>query len=153
MGDADDSYDFGELDAFLEQLRGGSDLVMGNRFKGGIEPGAMPPRTATSAIPCCPCIGRLFFTVPMRDFHCGMRGFRATRPGRWTAHHRHGVRQRDGGKGAAARAADHRGAHDALARTAAAAPPHLRTWRDGWRHLRFLLSSARAGCSSTPASR
>src|SRR5438270_1944354 len=76
MGDADDSYDFTSLDGFVAELRGGADLVMGNRFAGGIEPGAMPSLHRYLGNPVLTAIGRLFFRSPIRDFHCGMRGFR-----------------------------------------------------------------------------
>ena len=76
MGDADDSYDFTQLPAFLEKLQEGYDLVMGNRFRGGIMPGAMPPLHRYVGNPVLTGIGRLFFKSPVRDFHCGLRAFR-----------------------------------------------------------------------------
>jgi glycosyltransferase involved in cell wall biosynthesis len=76
MGDADDSYDFTNLTPFLEKLRQGYDLVMGNRFKGGIKPGAMPPLHKYLGNPALTWIGKLFFPNPCSDFHCGLRGFR-----------------------------------------------------------------------------
>src|SRR5690606_33162910 len=79
MGDADDSYDFSALMPFVEQLRRGSDLVMGNRFKGGIAPGAMPFLHRYLGNPVLSALGRLFFGVKVRDFHCGLRGFRRDR--------------------------------------------------------------------------
>jgi len=75
MGDADDSYDFEHLEPFLEKLRAGSQLVMGNRFKGGIAPGAMPPLHRYLGNPVLSFIGRLFFGSHIGDFHCGLRGF------------------------------------------------------------------------------
>src|SRR5690606_9940925 len=75
MGDADDSYDFSRLDAFVAALRDGADLVMGNRFKGGIAPGAMPWHHRYIGNPVLSAIGRLFFRTPIADFHCGLRGF------------------------------------------------------------------------------
>ncbi|HSN13041.1 MAG TPA: glycosyltransferase family 2 protein, partial [Anaeromyxobacteraceae bacterium] len=75
MGDADDSYDFSRLDPFLEKLREGYDLVMGNRFLGGIAPGAMPWKNRYIGNPVLTGIGRLFFGAAARDFHCGIRGF------------------------------------------------------------------------------
>ncbi|MCA9038654.1 MAG: glycosyltransferase family 2 protein, partial [Planctomycetaceae bacterium] len=77
MGDADDSYDFSALDAFVERLRGGADLVMGNRFAGGISDGAMPFLHRYLGNPVLSFIGRLFFKISTGDFHCGLRGFRA----------------------------------------------------------------------------
>jgi glycosyltransferase involved in cell wall biosynthesis len=79
MGDADDSYDFTNLGAFVEALRGGADLVMGNRFKGGIAPGAMPWSHRYIGNPVLSWLGRLFFKIPVGDFHCGLRGFRTDR--------------------------------------------------------------------------
>ena len=75
MGDADDSYDFAALQPFLDALRDGAELVMGNRFAGGIEPGAMPPLHRYLGNPVLSFIGRLFFKTPVGDFHCGLRGF------------------------------------------------------------------------------
>ena len=76
MGDSDDSYDFGRLDAFLDRLESGDDLVMGNRFRGGIAPGAMPWKNRYIGNPVLSWIGRLLFKCPVGDFHCGLRGFR-----------------------------------------------------------------------------
>src|SRR5262245_46930050 len=75
MADADDSYDFARLDAFVDKLRNGCELVMGNRFLGGIMPGAMPPLHRYLGNPVLTGIGRLFFGSPCNDFHCGLRGF------------------------------------------------------------------------------
>src|SRR5690348_527495 len=75
MGDSDDSYDFSRLDDFLQQLREGYQLVMGNRFRGGIAPGAMPPLHRYLGNPVLSAVGRLFFRSPCGDFHCGLRGF------------------------------------------------------------------------------
>src|ERR1700750_1442591 len=76
MGDADDSYDFTNLMPFIEQLREGADLVMGNRFQGGIAPGAMPPLHRYLGNPVLSFLGRTFFDIPVGDFHCGLRAFR-----------------------------------------------------------------------------
>jgi glycosyltransferase involved in cell wall biosynthesis len=75
MGDSDDSYDFSGLEAFVEQLRAGYQLVMGNRFRGGILPGAMPPMHRYLGNPALTAIGRLFFGSSCGDFYCGLRGF------------------------------------------------------------------------------
>jgi hypothetical protein len=139
MGDADDSYDFGALDAFVARLRGGAELVMGNRFKGGIEPGAMPPLHRYLGNPVLSFIGRLFFKSPIGDFHCGLRGF-----------DRQAIRQLGlhcEGMEFASEMVVKASLHGlriaevptVLARDGRDRPPHLRTWRDGWRHLRFLL--------------
>lgn len=139
MGDGDDSYDFSGLDDFVAQLRGGAQLVMGNRFRGGIAPGAMPPLHRYLGNPVLSTVGRVFFGTPIGDFHCGLRGFSRqailqlglTSPGMEFA-------------------------TEMVAKAACAGlvisevpttlrpdgrdrPPHLRTWRDGWRHLLFML--------------
>jgi glycosyltransferase involved in cell wall biosynthesis len=139
MGDADDSYDFVNLDAFVERLRGGADLVMGNRFKGGIEPGAMPPLHKYLGNPVLSGIGQLFFRPGIGDFHCGMRGFNRDR-----------IRALDlqttGMEFASemvvkASLARYRieEVPTTLKKDGRSRPPHLRSWHDGWRHLRFLL--------------
>ncbi len=140
MGDADDSYDFTALDPFLEKLRDGYELVMGNRFLGGIEPNAMPPHARYLGNPVLTGIGRLFFRSPCGDFHCGLRGFRRQSimaPG--THMHRHGVRQRDGRQVHACTSCGIAEVPTTLSKDGRSRPPHLRSWRDGWRHLRFLL--------------
>ena len=139
MGDADDSYDFTSLMPFLERLRTGADLVMGNRFQGGIAPGAMPPLHRYLGNPVLSFIGRLFFRTKVGDFHSGMRGFR-----------------RESVLGLGLQAAGMEFASEMVVKATLAdqrveevattlspdgrsRPPHLRSWRDGWRHLRFLL--------------
>ncbi|MCS7079565.1 MAG: glycosyltransferase family 2 protein [Chloracidobacterium sp.] len=139
MGDSDDSYDFSNLMPFLEKLRAGYDLVMGNRFKGGIQPGAMPWKNRYIGNPVLTGIGRLLFRCPVGDFHCGLRGYsleafkkmdlrttgmefasemviKATLMGMRIAE-----------------------VPTTLAPDGRSRPPHLRPWRDGWRHLRFML--------------
>lgn len=139
MGDADQSYDFAALDPFLEQLRAGADLVMGNRFRGGIKPGAMPALHRYLGNPLLSFLGRLFFDAPCRDFHCGLRGFR-----------RDSVTDLDLSTGGMEFASEMvvkaclTGQRivevpTVLRPDGRTRPPHLRTWRDGWRHLRFLL--------------
>ncbi|MFN8610468.1 MAG: glycosyltransferase family 2 protein [Vulcanimicrobiota bacterium] len=139
MGDADDSYDFSALEAFLEKLREGYQLVMGNRFRGGIEPGAMPLHHRYLGNPVLTGLGRLFFNSRMGDFHCGLRGF-----------------QRDILEVLDLRTTGMEFASEMvvkselnrlkicevptrLAKDGRGRPPHLNSWRDGWRHLRFLL--------------
>jgi Glycosyl transferase family 2 len=139
MGDADDSYDFTNLMPFVEELRQGADLVMGNRFKGGIAPGAMPPLHKYLGNPVLSFIGRLFFRSNIGDFHCGLRGF--NRDSVIALH-----LQATGMEFASEMVvkATLAGQHVAevpttLAKDGRSRPPHLRSWRDGWRHLRFLL--------------
>lgn len=139
MGDADDSYDFGGLMPFVEQLRDGAELVMGNRFQGGIEQGAMPPLHRYLGNPVLSFLGRTFFKIPVGDFHCGLRAFRRdsiealglTAPGMEFAS--------EMVVKAAIEKLDIREVPTTLKPDGRSRPPHLRTWRDGWRHLRFLL--------------
>jgi hypothetical protein len=139
MGDADDSYDFGTLMPFVEALRGGADLVMGNRFQGGIAKGAMPPLHKYLGNPVLSFLGRTFFAIPVGDFHCGLRAFNRdsiqalglTTSGMEFA-------SEMVVKAALARL-DIREVPTTLQPDGRSRPPHLRTWRDGWRHLRFLL--------------
>ncbi len=139
MADADDSYDFSRLDAFLDQLRAGKQLVMGNRFTGGIAPGAMPPLHRYLGNPVLTFIGRLFFRSPCGDFHCGLRGFdRAAILG--LDLHTTGMEFASEmvvkATLAGLRLAE---VPTTLSQDGRSRPPHLRSWRDGWRHLRFLL--------------
>lgn len=139
MGDADDSYDFASLMPFIEKLRSGSELVMGDRFAGGIEPGAMPPLHKYLGNPVLSFLGRLFFKTPVRDFHCGLRAF-----------------NRESILGLGLRTTGMEFASEMVVKASLAGlrisevptplrkdgrsrPPHLRSFRDGWRHLRFLL--------------
>ena len=139
VGDSDDSYDFSQLDAFVAQLRAGFALVMGNRFLGGIMPGAMPKLHRWLGNPVLSFIGRLFFRSPCGDFHCGLRGFERAAilsldlqaPGMEFASEMvvkatlRGLRMTE--------------VATVLHPDGRSRPPHLRSWRDGWRHLRFLL--------------
>jgi glycosyltransferase involved in cell wall biosynthesis len=139
MGDADDSYDFTAIAPMLEKLRGGSDLVVGNRFAGGIEPGAMPWSHRWVGNPVLSLISRVFFHTPVGDAHCGLRGFRKD------AYER--MKLRATGMEFASEMvikASLKGMRIAevpvkLSPDGRSRPPHLRTWRDGWRHLRFML--------------
>ncbi|WP_374137205.1 glycosyltransferase family 2 protein [Sphingomonas sp.] len=139
MGDADDSYDFGGLMPFVAALRGGADLVMGNRFQGGIAPGAMPLLHRYLGNPVLSFLGRRFFGVGIGDFHCGLRAFRREAIV--------GLELKSPGMEfasemvvkAAIAGLDIREVPTTLAPDGRSRPPHLRTWRDGWRHLRFLL--------------
>ena len=139
MGDADDSYDFSNLDPFVDALRKGNDLVMGNRFMGGIGPGAMPWKNRYIGNPVLTAIGRLFFSCPARDFHCGLRGFSVD------AFRRMDLRT-TGMEFASEMVikATFAGMRivetpTTLSKDGRSRPPHLRPWRDGWRHLRFML--------------
>jgi glycosyltransferase involved in cell wall biosynthesis len=139
MGDADDSYDFANLDAFVDALRAGNQLVMGNRFAGGIAPGAMPWHHRYIGNPVLSFLGRLFFRAKAHDFHCGLRGFDRDAI--------LGLNLRTSGMEFAsemlvkATLSDLRIAEvpTTLSKDGRSRPPHLRSFRDGWRHLRFLL--------------
>ena len=139
MGDADDSYDFEALAPFVSALRGGDDLVVGNRFRGGIAKGAMPVLHRYLGNPVLSFLGRIFYRIPLGDFHCGLRGF-----------------SRDAVRGLGLRAPGMEFASEMIVKASLAGlriaevpttlrpdgrsrPPHLKTWTDGWRHLRFLL--------------
>lgn len=139
MGDADDSYDFSNLNPFLVKLRNGYDLVMGNRFRGGIESGAMPFLHRYLGNPVLTGIGKLLFGSPCNDFHCGLRGFRKDAIANLSL-------QTTGMEFASemvVKATLHKmqitEVPTTLSPDGRSRPPHLNTWRDGWRHLRFLL--------------
>lgn len=139
MGDADDSYDFTNLSGFIEKLDEGYDLVMGNRFKGGIKPGAMPPLHKYLGNPILSGLGKLFFHSPVNDFHSGLRAFRKSSiqklnlktPGMEFASEMvvkatiFGLKITE--------------VPITLYADGRSRKPHLRSWRDGWRHLKFLL--------------
>lgn len=139
MGDADDSYDFSALAPFVERLRAGDDLVMGNRFMGGIAENAMPPLHRYLGNPVLSFVGRLFFKSPVGDFHCGLRGYNAKR-----------IRDLDlrtTGMEYASEMVVQATLHGykisevptTLSVDGRSRPPHLRSWRDGWRHLKFVV--------------
>lgn len=142
MGDADGSYDFGELPRFLEKLREGFDLVMGCRFPrfgGSIERGAMPWKHRWIGNPVLSGLGKLFFNSPVHDFHCGLRAFRKKAI--------MDLKLSTGGMEFASEMVVKSTLCKlkidqipiALRCDRRSSSPHLRSWRDGWRHLRFLL--------------
>lgn len=139
MGDSDDSYDFLHLGPFVEKLREGYDLVMGNRFRGGILPGAMPWKNRYLGNPILSGIGRLFFHCPAGDFHCGMRGYSME------AFRKLDLRTTgmEYASEMVIKATLFRmricEVPTTLSPDGRSRPPHLRPWRDGWRHLRFML--------------
>jgi hypothetical protein len=139
MGDADDSYDLAALDPFLERLRAGHDLVMGDRFAGGIAPGAMPLLHRYLGNPVLSFLGRLLFRSPCRDFHCGLRGFRRDAILALDLRTTGMEYASEMVVKAALRGLDVTEVPTTLSRDGRSSPPKLRTWRDGWRHLRFLL--------------
>jgi hypothetical protein len=139
MGDADASYDFLNLEPFLEKLRAGYDLVMGNRFKGGIAPGAMPFLHRYLGNPVLSWIGRLFFSVKVGDFQCGLRGFRKDRIDILGLNVTTMVFSTEMVVRAALEGLTIAEVPTTLVKDGRSRPPHLRTWFDGWRYLRFLL--------------
>jgi hypothetical protein len=139
MADADDSYDFSQLDAFVDGLRAGNTMVIGHRFRGGIQRGAMPLLHRYLGNPVLSFAGRLFFSSDIGDFHCGLRGV-----------------DRSAALKLGLRAPGMEFASEMIVKATLAGwrigevptvlspdgrsrAPHLRSWRDGWRHLRFLL--------------
>jgi glycosyltransferase involved in cell wall biosynthesis len=142
MGDADDSYALDDIEEFIKKLDDGYDLVMGNRFLGGIEPGAMPWLHKHVGNPLLSWLGRLLFKVPIRDFHCGLRAFRADSIlslnlkaiGMEFASEMVVKASLNGLKIAEV--------PTTLKPDGRSRAPHLRTWRDGWRHLVFLLAAS-----------
>ena len=140
MGDSDESYDFSALTPFIDKLRQGYDLVMGNRFSGGIAPGAMPPMHHYFGNPLLTALGRLFFSCKESgDFYCGLRGFRKDAVQRLALQSQgmefalemiikaemHGLRITE--------------VPTTLSPDGRDRAPHLRRYRDGWRSLRFYL--------------
>lgn len=139
MGDCDDSYDFSDLGGFVVALRQGAQLVMGNRFAGGIRPGAMPVLNRYLGNPILSFLGRLFFRTAVRDFHCGLRGFDRVailKLGLKTTGMEFASEMVVKASLAGLRI---REVPTILWPDGRARAPHLRPWRDGWRHLRFLL--------------
>jgi glycosyltransferase involved in cell wall biosynthesis len=152
IGDADDSYDFSNIRPFVEKLRHGYELVMGNRFRGGIETGAMPFLHYWLGNPVLSLLGRILFGCPVRDFHCGLRALTkagyiridAATPGMEFASEMVVKATLAGLRITEVPCRLHR---DGRSR-----PPHLRTWRDGWRHLCFLLRHRVRSLHSQPTS-
>jgi glycosyltransferase involved in cell wall biosynthesis len=139
MADSDDSYDFSHAPRFLEQLRSGSDLVMGNRFRGGIADQAMPFLHRYLGNPVLSGIGRLFFGSPCGDFHCGIRGFRKDSFVRMDIRSTGMEFASEMVVKATLLGMTVTEVATTLSPDGRGRAPHLRTWRDGWRHLRFLL--------------
>ena len=139
MADADQSYDLGAVGEFVAKLRDGYDIVIGDRFAGGIEPGAMPWLHRYVGNPVLSGLGRLLFRSPVRDFHCGIRGIRRDaypRLGLSTTGMEFASEMVIKGTLLGLRVTE---IPAVLHRDGRSRPPHLRTWRDGWRHLRFML--------------
>lgn len=139
MGDSDNSYDFLNLEPFVEKLREGVDLVMGNRFKGGIAPNAMPALHRYLGNPVLTTIGQILFRSPCGDFHCGLRGFSKEaflRMDLQTTGMEFASEMVVKASLLGMRVAE---VPTTLSPDGRTRPPHLRSWRDGWRHLRFLL--------------
>ncbi|QCE33776.1 glycosyltransferase family 2 protein [Acetobacteraceae bacterium] len=139
MGDADDSYNFSALAPFVEKLREGYDLVMGNRFKGGIEKNAMPPLHKYLGNPVLSTLGRILFHRSIGDYHCGLRGFNTKTMQSLNL-------KCTGMEFATEMVAKSSRNHlkiieipTTLKKDGRDRPPHLRSWRDGWRHLKFML--------------
>jgi glycosyltransferase involved in cell wall biosynthesis len=139
MGDADDSYDFSQIPLFLERLRAGKDLVIGNRFQGGIQRDAMPFLHRYLGNPALTYIGKLFFGSPCGDFHCGLRGF-SKKTYELLCLRTTGMEfATEMIVKASLLKMNIAEVPTTLSPDGRSRPPHLRTWHDGWRHLRFLL--------------
>jgi glycosyltransferase involved in cell wall biosynthesis len=140
MGDTDLSYDFREAIGLIARLRDGADLVMGSRFRGRIEPGAMPWLHRWLGNPVLSWLGRRLFGAPVSDFHCGLRALSRD------AYRAMGLRTSgmEFASEIVVKAAVRRMRIEEVPVTlrpdARSRAPHLRRWRDGWRHLRFLLT-------------
>jgi len=139
MGDADGSYDFSRLDAFVDRLRAGADLVIGNRFLGGVRRGAMPWKNRYIGNPALSAVGRLFFRSPVGDFHCGLRGVSRQAFERMNL-------QTTGMEFASEMVVKATlvglridEVPTTLDKDGRSRAPHLKPWRDGWRHVRFML--------------
>ena len=139
MGDSDDSYDFSKLEPFVEKLREGYDLVMGNRFKGGIEEGAMPFLHKYLGNPVLSFLGRLFFNVKIGDFNCGIRGFTKAAFKKINPQTRGMDMATEIVVKAALKKIKITEVPTTLSPDGRSREPHLNTWSDGWRVLRFLL--------------
>ncbi len=139
MGDADDSYDFGAIGPLIDRLREGYDLVMGNRFAGGIKHGAMVWSHRWVGNPVLTAISRLFFHTPVGDMHCGLRGFRKDA---YSKLHLSATGMEFASEMVIKASLQRMRIAEVpvtLSPDGRSRPPHLRTWRDGWRHLRFML--------------
>src|ERR1039457_4373942 len=151
MGDSDDSYHFNEAMAIIDNLRNGYDVCMGTRLNGMIKPGAMPLLNRYLGNPVLTAIGKWLFRIPTSDFHCGMRGFRAeairslslvTTGMEWASEmviksKLAGLKMTE--------------VPITLHKDGRSRPPHLKRWRDGWRHLRFMLAHAPTALFFVPA--
>ncbi len=139
VGDSDDSYDFSKLDNFVKKLNEGYELVVGNRFLGGIEKGAMPWKNRYIGNPILTKIGRIFFNCPVKDFHCGLRAYTKSAFKKMDL--------RTSGMEFASEMIIKANLFNmkiaevptTLSKDGRSRPSHLRPWRDGWRHLRFML--------------
>ncbi len=142
MGDADDSYDFSEADRFVKKFQAGDDVVMGCRLPvggGKIMPGAMPWKNRWLGNPVLTFIGRLFFTCPAHDFHCGLRGFTREAFKRLELQTTGMEFASEMVIKATLKKLKISEVPITLHKDGRSRPPHLKPWRDGWRHLRFML--------------
>ena len=142
MGDADDSYDWSEIAGFVRKVQQGYDLVVGNRFRGGIMPGAMPPLHRYLGNPVLSGVARIAFRVPVRDFHCGMRAFSRAAYDRMQPNSTGMEFATEMVANAAYQRLKICEIPTTLHPDKRDRAPHLRSFRDGWRHLRFILTYA-----------
>jgi hypothetical protein len=139
MGDADDSYDFSAIQPFVEKLREGFDLVQGNRFQGGIMPGAMPWMHRWFGNPALSALARLFFGCPVGDIYCGLRGFSKSAFESMSLRCKGMEFATEMVIKSTLLGLKITEVPTVLHKDGRSRPPHLRTWRDGWRTLRFML--------------
>ncbi len=139
MGDSDDSYDLENLDKFVKELEKGSDLVIGNRFKGGILPGAMPWLHYYIGNPILSYLGRKFFRISIRDFHCGLRAFQTESIRNLGLESKGMEFASEMIVKASIKNLRITEVPTILKPDGRSRKPHLNTWRDGFRHLTFLL--------------
>lgn len=142
MGDTDDSYDWSKMDAFIAKIEEGYEFVIGNRFKGGIMPKAMPPLHRYLGNPVLSAVARLTCQVPVGDFHCGMRAFTRGAFARMELHTQGMEFATEMVMNAARNGLRITEIPTVLHPDKRSHPPHLRSFRDGWRHLRFILTYA-----------
>lgn len=140
MGDSDDSYDFLNLMPFIEKLREGYDLVMGNRFKGGIEKGAMPPLHRYLGNPVLSTIGRILYKSPIKDWHCGLRGYNRESIQKLNLQTTGMEYASEMVVMATINKLKICEVPTTLKKDGRDRPPHLNSWSDGWRHLKYLVS-------------
>lgn len=142
MGDGDGSYDFSDSIRFLNELRAGYDMVIGNRFSGGIEHGAMPFLHRYVGVPFLTWLGKYLFQVEVNDFHCGLRAFKRRKIERLELSSKGMELASEMIVLSSICDLDITEVPTHLSQDERSKEPHLNTWTDGLRHLLLLLSYA-----------